>query len=196
MRTKSHKNYALILARAGSKRLPGKNLLMMAGHPLIAWTIKSALNSKHIDKVFVSTDCPKIASISKDYGAEVPWLRPKILSGDTSTSDQAIVHFLDNIGPERPEFLTLLQPTSPLRDASDIDNAFTLLNDKSGLGVVSVCPCDHSPLWTNTLPFDNNLGKFIAKEIKSLRSQDLESFYRINGAIYIFKSSGAVCTVL
>lgn len=189
MLIKTHKTYALILARGGSKRLLGKNLLMLAGRPLIAWTIQAAQNSKHIDKVFVSTDCPKIAKVSKDYGAEVPWLRPACLSGDTATSDQAILHFLDNIGPEIPEFLTLLQPTSPLRHASDIDNAFSLLNKKSALGVVSVCACDHSPLWANNLPSDNNLGRFIKEENQNLRSQDLGLFYRINGAIYIFKSS-------
>ena len=189
MLSKIHKNYALILARGGSKRLVGKNLLMLAGHPLIAWTIKAAQNSKSIDRVYVSTDCEEISKVSKSYGAEVPWLRPADLSSDTSSSDEAILHFLDSLGEDTPDFLTLLQPTSPLRHSSDIDNAYSLLGEKTGLGVVSVCHCDHSPLWANTLPVDNNLGTFIEEKHKTLRSQDLASSYRINGAIYIFKSN-------
>jgi CMP-N,N'-diacetyllegionaminic acid synthase len=116
---------AFIPARGGSKGLPKKNIRLLAGKPLIAWSIEQALASELIDRVIVSTDCPEIASISKQYGAEVPFLRPDSISGDSSTTEAAMLHccrFLDEKN-ELPELFILVQATSPIRSENQFDNA-------------------------------------------------------------------------
>jgi CMP-N-acetylneuraminic acid synthetase len=133
---------SIIPARGGSKGLPRKNIKPLLGKPLIAWTIEQALNSKYIDKVVVSTDDEEIAEISKEYGAEVPFLRPKELARDDSPTIDAIMHAI-NWFEERGEFfdiLVLLEPTSPLRKRNDIDNALELLinNIETADAIVSV----------------------------------------------------------
>lgn len=180
---KGKKVLAIIPARGGSKRLPNKNILPLAGKPLIAWTIEASLESAFIDKVIVSTDSLKIKEIALQYGAEIPFLRPSELATDTADSISVVKHTLDYFNGEF-DYVVLLQPTSPLRTKDDIDNAFKMLkgNVKS---VVSVCETEHSPLWANTLPEDLSMENFIKHEVKNLRSQDLPSFYRLNGAIYI-----------
>ncbi len=177
---------AVIPARGGSKRLPKKNILNLAGKPLIAWTIEEAKKSKYIDKLIVSTDSTEIAEISKKYGAEVPFIRPKELASDTASSIDVILHainFFKNKG-DTYEYIVLLQPTSPLRKVDDIDKAFEMIN-KDTKAVVSVCETEHSPLWSNTLPNDLSMKDFIKPEIKNKRSQDLPKYYRLNGAVYI-----------
>ena len=174
---------AVITARSGSKRLPNKNILNLAGKPLIAWTIEEALKIGIIDKLIVSTDSEKIAEISKQFGAEVPFLRPSILSNDEADSISVLKHVIKFYKSEY-NYILLLQPTSPLRSSEDIHNAFLLLSD-SVKAVVSVCETEHPPLWSNTLPEDLSMRDFIREEIKNKRSQDLPKYYRINGAIYL-----------
>lgn len=177
---------ALIPARAGSKRLPNKNILPLSGKPLIAWTIEAALNSQYIDEVVVSTDSELIREVSKKYGATVPFLRPEAISGDMATTDAVLLHAIAELGLSDSDTLILLQPTSPLRDFIDIDKALALLSEPDVLGVVSVCECEHSPLWANTLPDNLNMGEFINPEVALSRSQDLPVYYRLNGAIYAY----------
>ena len=174
---------AVITARAGSKRLPNKNILDLAGKPLIAWTIDEAKKSKYIDKLIVSTDSEKIAEICKQYGAEVPFMRPDELASDTANSISVLKHSIEFFKNEF-DYVLLLQPTSPLRTVKDIDKAIENLNNNVK-AVVSVCETEHSPLWSNTLPDDLNMANFIKPEIKNKRSQDLPKYYRLNGAIYI-----------
>lgn len=183
---KNKKVLAIIPARGGSKRLPGKNILDLNGKPLIAWTIEAAKNAKYIDKVIVSTDDKKITEISEKYGAEVPFMRPNALSSDTASSIGVILHAINFFKEKEIKFdyIVLLQPTSPLRTEEDINGAFDLLNDKTK-AVVSVCETEHSPLWSNTLPADLSMKNFIRPAIKNVRSQDLPKYYRLNGAIYI-----------
>lgn len=178
----NNKCIAIIPARGGSKRLPNKNILDLGGKPLIAWSIEVALNSKFIDKVIVTTDCEKIAGISREFGAEVPFIRPEHLSTDTASSNDVINHVLAHYENQFDSFL-LLQPTSPLRNNTDIQNAFNL--KKHHASVVSVCEAEHSPLWSNTLPEDFSMVNFIQDKVKNVRSQDLPTYYRINGAIYL-----------
>ena len=173
---------AIIPARGGSKRLPHKNILELAGKPLIAWSIESGLQSKYIDKVIVSSDDNEILEIAQKFGSEII-KRPDELASDTATSFDAIEHTIKNTA--RYDYVILLQPTSPLRIAEHIDKAIELLERKKADSVVSVCEMDHSPLWSNTLPKDWNMNHFIRDEIRDKRSQDLETFYRLNGAIYI-----------
>ena len=174
---------AVITARAGSKRLPNKNILNLAGKPLIAWTIDEAKKSKYIDELIVSTDSKKIAEISKYYGAEVPFMRPLELAIDTADSISVLKHSIEFF-KNKFDYILLLQPTSPLRTVEDIDKAIITLNNKTK-AVVSVCETEHSPLWSNTLPEDLSMKNFIRSEVKNKRSQDLPKYYRLNGAIYI-----------
>lgn len=180
---------ALIPARAGSKRLVNKNVLPLAGIPLIAWSINAAIESQYVDRVVVSTDSADIIKVAKDYGAEIPFIRPAEFATDTSSTVDVILHAIEALKLQGDDILLILQPTSPLRKSKHIDGALQLMVDDSVEGVVSVTTCSHSPLWSNTLPNDGNMGSFIREEIKGKRSQDLPQYYRLNGAIYAFNVS-------
>ena len=177
---------AIIPARGGSKRLPRKNVLPLAGKPLIAWTIESALNSKLVDKVLVTSDDDEILKVSESFGAAT-LKRPAELAQDTSTSFDAIKHAIENT--EKFDYIVLLQPTSPLRSSQQIDEAIQLLESKSADAIVSVTEMEHSPLWANTLPEDGSMTGFLRDDLLNTRSQDLETYYRLNGAIYICKAN-------
>jgi CMP-N,N'-diacetyllegionaminic acid synthase len=176
---------AIIPARGGSKRLPRKNVLDLNGKPLIAHSIEAGLNSKYIDKVMVTSDDDEILSISKKYGADTIQ-RPDKLASDTATTFDAIKHAVDNY--EKFDYIILLQATSPLRNEKHIDEAIELLESKKSNAVVSVCEMDHSPLWSNTLDESLSMVGFLKDEVLNKRSQDLEKYYRLNGAIYICKT--------
>ncbi|MEH6456399.1 MAG: acylneuraminate cytidylyltransferase family protein [Cocleimonas sp.] len=182
---------AIIPARGGSKRLPGKNIKVLNGKPLIQWTIEAALNVDLISKVMVSTDSQDIANIALQLGAEVPFLRPDDLATDTSSSSCVILHALQYYQSQDEvfDYVLLLQPTSPVRDAKHNEQAIKLLISKEADAIVSVCECEHSPLWTNTLSESMSMEQFIGDEIKNTRSQDLPLSYRLNGAIYLSKVS-------
>ena len=176
---------AIIPARGGSKRLPRKNVLDLNGKPLIGWSIEAALKSEYIDKVVVTSDDDEILAISKKYGADTI-NRPDELASDTATTFDAIKHTVDNY--ETYDYVVLLQATSPLRDEKHIDEAIELLEAKNADAVVSVCEMDHSPLWSNTLDETLSMKGFLKDEVLNKRSQDLEKYYRLNGAIYICKT--------
>ncbi|MGK0255268.1 MAG: CMP-N,N'-diacetyllegionaminic acid synthase [Mariniflexile sp.] len=178
---------AIIPARVGSKRLPNKNIMDLCGKPLIAYTIEAALKSDFIDKVIVSTDCDEISEISKKYGADVPFIRPGHLGADTSTTMDVVMHAVDKVKQIHDDFdfIVLLQPTSPLRNFCNINQAVELMSTLEVNSIVSVCECEHSPLWSNTLPKNNSMKGFLNESITNKRSQDLPTFYRLNGAIYI-----------
>jgi len=173
---------AIIPARGGSKRLPRKNVLDLAGKPLIAWSIEAGLESKYIDSVIVSSDDDEILEIAQKFGSET-LKRPDELASDMATSFEAIKHTIENV--DSYDYIVLLQPTSPLGTAKQIDEAMELLERKKADAIISVCEMDHSPLWSNTLPEDASMNHFIRDEVKNKRSQDMEPYYRLNGAIYI-----------
>ena len=130
---KSKKVLAVIPARGGSKGLQGKNIRPLLGKPLIVWTIESAKESKFIDQICVSTDSPEIAAVAESAGVKVPFLRPAELAGDKSTSFEAAKHAIDfyrNLGQEF-EYIVLLEPTSPIRKETDIDEMLEKLNNSS-----------------------------------------------------------------
>jgi CMP-N-acetylneuraminic acid synthetase len=181
---------AVIPARGGSKRLSRKNVLDLAGKPLIAWTIEAALGSKYIDRVIVSTDDDEIAEVSKDFGADVPFMRPTEYATDEATSVDVVLQLLEQleVQNEQYEYIILLQPTSPLRTTENINESIELLIKRRSDGVVSVCEAEHSPFWSNILPDDDSLSGFLDESIINKRSQDLEKFYRLNGAIYLCNS--------
>lgn len=173
---------AVILARGKSKRLPRKNILDLSDKPLIAWSIEAGLKSKYIDKLVVSSDDEEILEISNKFGSDT-LKRPDKLAGDTSTSLDAIKHSITIF--QRYDYVMLLQPTSPLRNDKHIDEAIELLEQKDADAVISVCEMSHSPLWCSTLDDSLSMTGFLKDEVLNKQSQDLEKFYRLNGAIYL-----------
>lgn len=188
------KNLAIIPARSGSKGLKDKNIKLLNGKPLMAYTIEAAINSKMFDEIMVSTDSEKYAKIAKQYGAKVPFMRNSELSNDTASSWDVVRDVLSKYKETGKEFDTvaLLQPTSPLRTAKDIIEGYKILKDKSANSVIGVCEVDHSPHWMNTLPEDNSMKDFINPKFKGLPRQKLDKYYRINGALYIVKVENLV----
>jgi len=181
-----HKNkriLAIIPARGGSKRLPGKNILELAGKAMISWTIEAALNSKYIDDTLITSDCDTILDIAQKYDTRTI-KRPPELSGDDASSVDAIIHALKQVS-EKYDYVVLLQPTSPLRTSRHIDEAIMLLNEKNADAIISVSEMNHSPLWSNQLDDSLSMENFLDEEILNKRSQELSTFYRLNGAIYI-----------
>ncbi|EAI3899038.1 acylneuraminate cytidylyltransferase family protein [Campylobacter coli] len=182
---------AIIPARSGSKRLVDKNIMYLQEKPLIAWSIEAAIKSKFIDRVVVSTDSFKYADIAKNYGALVPFIRKGILALDSTPTFDVIEDVIKfyNSRQINYKYIILLQPTSPLRNEKHIDEAIELFFLKKANSIVSVCECEHSPLWTNVLSSDGSMDNFIKEDIKNLRSQDLPKYYRLNGAIFIAEIS-------
>ncbi|WP_036608815.1 acylneuraminate cytidylyltransferase family protein [Oribacterium sp. P6A1] len=177
---------ALIPARGGSKGIKNKNIVDLCGKPLIAHTIASAKKSSYIDRVIISTDSVDIARVSKDYGAEVPFMRPDELASDIARTVDVVMHavkyFLD-IG-DLFDVLILLQPTQPLRTETDIDGAIELFFEKGEKGLVSVSPVDDNPILIRTIG-DNGELKGILEMNSTCRRQDMPSYYKVNGCIYI-----------
>jgi len=172
----------IVPARGGSKRLPRKNILPLNGVPLISYTIHAGLASQAIDEVVVSSDHDEILNIATSLGAK-PLLRPDSLASDTATTFAVVEHVLGHYGGY--DAVVLLQPTSPLRRADHIDEAMALFNQKGADAVISVCEMDHSPLWSNRLDSSLSMKGFLREEVLNKRSQDLDPYYRLNGAIYI-----------
>ena len=183
------KNIAIIPARSGSKGLRDKNIKLLNGNPLMAYSIEAALQSGTFDTVHVSTDSEQYADIARSYGADVPFLRNVETSSDTSSSWDTVREVLakyHNIEKSFDSFM-LLQPTSPLRTAHDIKCAYKLFYDNNASSIISVCEVEHSPLWCNTLPSDNSLAGFIRSNNTAKPRQQLDKYYRINGAIYLVR---------
>jgi N-acylneuraminate cytidylyltransferase len=188
MRTKDYamglKVVAIIPARGGSKGIPGKNIKLFNGEPLIAHTIRSAQNASKVDAVFVSTDSPEIARIAEKMGA-LTITRPEILSSDEASSESALSHALQHIETQHgtPDLVVFLQATSPIRQADDIDNAIDALRSDSGDSLVSVSP-NHRFLWRQT---ENGAEPINYDHRKRPRRQDMEQQFVENGSIYVFK---------
>jgi CMP-N,N'-diacetyllegionaminic acid synthase len=178
----------LILARGGSKGIPRKNIVPLAGKPLIAWTIEAGVKSGVLDRLMVSTDDTEIAEVSRAWGAEVPFLRPQELARDETPSMDAVLHALRWLCAEQsysPECVLLLQPTSPLRQAEDIQNSIALLLEREAACVVSVSQVEQHPYWMKRVAADGRLEEFLPEVAMPTRRQDLPPAYAVNGAIYL-----------
>jgi len=184
---------AIIPARGGSKGLPKKNIKELCGKPLIAWSIEVGLKSKYLDEVMVTTDSQEIADISNQYGANVPFLRPDELASDTATSFDAIKHTIDYYKNELNkefDYIVLLEPTSPLREHSDIDKAIEILFDSSADVIVGICKTeDQNPAFLVTKDIENFIRGYENKDMKVLRRQDIKDVYFFEGTIYISKTN-------
>ncbi len=180
---------AVVPARCGSKGLPGKNIMPLHGKPLIAWSIEAALNSKYITDTVVSSDCDEILSVAREYGAYA-LKRPKELALDSSPSEPLITHAIESLEKEGRsyDFVVLLQPTSPLRDSKDIDNAIESMLNKGGNASISVYEPSHSPFKAFVAKENGFLKGIVDDDKPFMRRQDLPSVYLTNGAIYIINT--------
>lgn len=180
---------AIIPARGGSKGIPRKNVRRVAGKPLVAHTIEQARHARHIDRVVVSTDDAEVAAIARQYGAEVIW-RPDALSGDTATSESALLHGLDHLREAEgytPDLVVFLQCTSPLTLAEDIDGVVQALLDEAADSALAVTPFHHF-LWRR---HDDGEAEGINhdKSVR-LRRQDKEPQFLETGAVYVMRTPG------
>lgn len=181
-----HRIIAIIPARSGSKGLPDKNIRILNGKPLIAYSIIQALEAGIFDEIFLSTDSQEYADIAIQYGAHVPFLRSAELASDSASTWDCVTEALEQfstLGKEYDIFF-VLQPTSPLRTTEDIINAIKQMVLTNADAVVSVCEADHSPLLCNILPENKSTKGFVQSEIAAKTRQELPIYYRINGAIY------------
>ena len=137
---------AIIPARGGSKGVPLKNIRDVGGKPLIAWTIMEGKKSKYIDRLILSSEDERIINVAKKLGCEVPFTRPSSLAQDETPSIDVIVHAVQTI-PEKYDYIVLLQPTSPLRKVTDIDNCIEQCLQKNAKACVSVTEPEKSPFW-------------------------------------------------
>ena len=180
----------IIPARGGSKGIKDKNLIPLAGKPLIAWTIKCARDAGIFHRIIVSTDSKKISDVAQSYGAEVPFLRPAELATHKAGAIEVLIHslkWLEEHGNETYDVVYYLQPTSPLRQPVDVKNSLETMIRKKAEAVVSVCEAEHHPLWAGPLPPDGNMAAFFSSDLHKKNRQELPPYYRLNGAIYCSK---------
>lgn len=182
---------ALIPARGGSKGLPRKNIRPLLGTPLMAWSIDQGLGSRYLDSVLVSTDDGEIASVARQYGAEVPFMRPAALATDEAASIDVIAHAVESLKSAGRvfDYLLLLEPTSPLREVSDIDASIELLLEHpSAQALVSVAKLESGHPEFNVV-IDGQTG-CIRKtnggaDFRVLRRQELADVYFLEGSVYL-----------
>ena len=167
----------------------GKNIKELCGKPLINWSIETGKQCRYIDRLVVSTDCEQIAHIATHAGAEVPFIRPALLASDTATTFEVLQHVLEfySVRQEEFEYLVLLEPTSPLREVSDIEKPLEdLENNPSADSIVGIAQvgCCH-PAFIIKMNETNRFISGYQKELKYLRRQDIETLYFLEGTIYI-----------
>ncbi|MGA1870275.1 MAG: cytidylyltransferase domain-containing protein [bacterium] len=183
----------IIPARAGSQAIPHKNLVKLAGQPLIAYTFKAASASRTLDRIILTTDDPEIASLGEKYKINVPFMRPEELAQNDSTLEDVMLHALDWLKENEhyiPDAVVLLQATSPLRTTEHIDQAIELFEKESVESLVSVSPPMEHPCDMVYFTKENKI-KFLLKEggfLEGKQRQDYPLFYFLNGAIYIFRT--------
>jgi N-acylneuraminate cytidylyltransferase/CMP-N,N'-diacetyllegionaminic acid synthase len=181
---------AVIPARSGSKGLPNKNVRELGGKPLIFWTIQAAKQSKYLDEIVVSTDSDQIAKIAAEYGAHVPFIRPKELALDTTPTIDVIKHSLDFFREELNkdfDYTMLLEPTSPLRDVSDIDCALEDLEkniDATSLVGVALTEVQN-PAFLVKIDPSGYLRNLNNETIQPVRRQDIDAVYFLEGSVYV-----------
>lgn len=177
---------ALVIARGGSVRLPGKNLRPLGGKPLINWSIEIVQDIPEIIEILVSTDDESIAEISRKAGALVPWLRPQELATNEASSVDVALHAINWYEKEKGtvDGLLLLQPTSPFRSRDTVLNGISLFKKIGMLPVVGVSQTNAHPLWSFKIE-QGELLSFVDNSGILKRSQDLPPAYIINGNFYL-----------
>jgi CMP-N,N'-diacetyllegionaminic acid synthase len=184
---------AIIPARAGSKRLPGKNFKKLHGKPLIQWTIESAINSKYISDIVLTSNDETVLNIGGSFESVTCIKRLDDLSDDHTSSSEVALDVLASFSGF--DYFIFLQPTSPLRKTHHIDQALESVLEKNVRSCVSLCKSKESPYLMYQLGKKGNINPIIRDEnITSLRSQDLPASYILNGAIYINTVSDFIST--
>ena len=181
---------AIIPARGGSKGIPGKNLALVADKPLIAHTIEAALATPGISRVLVTTDCHHIAEASRQWGAEVPFLRPAELATDDAPGRAVWKHAIEWLEREeqyRPVLTFCLQPTSPLRTPADLSAAMRVQQEHDADWVVGVTKTKAPSIWLTRIEADRRLAGYAEADIGSTQRQTIEDMYLPNGAIFLAK---------
>lgn len=179
---------AFVMARGGSVGIPGKNIKPLVGMPMIAHTLLAAQACKSIGRIFLSTDSESIAAVGRDYGVEVPFIRPPELARADSPGIEALLHavkwVMENLD-YKPEFVLELLPTSPLRSTEDIEQAMAIMIEKNADSVVSVTEAAQHPYWARKIDSDGRLAPFFNSPYSCSRRQDLPPAYALHGAIKI-----------
>ena len=184
----------MITARGASISVPSKNVAQLAGKPLIAWTIEAARSARTLRRVIVSTDDNECAAVAQAWGAEAPFLRPAALARDDSPHVDTVVHAIEWLADagDRPEFVMVLQPTSPLRTSADIDAAVQLAVARDASAIVSVAEAVTHPFLTVRITEEGRLADFVPKQPGYLRRQSFPTVYALNGAIYLLRCDGVM----
>jgi N-acylneuraminate cytidylyltransferase len=174
---------SVIPARGGSKGLPGKNIRVVGGKPLIKWTADAAVGSKYIDRTILSSDDKEIIAFGRSCGLDVPFIRPSRLAGDKISAQKVALHALE----ELPGFdiLVLLQPTSPLRLSSDIDICIEACVNNNLNSAISVAKLEKSPYWMFTRSKENRWIPIMGWDYILKQRQDLPTVVYPNGAVYV-----------
>lgn len=176
---------AIIPARGGSKGIPRKNIRDLVGKPLIAWTIEEAKKSKYIDRLILSSEDEEIINVAKNWGCDVPFIRPIELAEDNTPGVEVVLHALQQLLDY--DYVVLLQPTSPLRTVEDIDGCIKKCVESTLYSCVSVTESDKSPYWMFKLDENDKMHKLLNEQEIATRRQDLPKVYTLNGAVYAAK---------
>lgn len=185
---KNKKILCVIPARSGSKGLPGKNIKRLLGKPLIGYSIEHALASKFIDRTIVSTDSKMIADIAKNFGAEVPFLRPKRLATNKSNIIDVLLHAIDWMRNKEGfdfDIIVLLHVTAPLRKAKDVDKSIKLLFKRGTDNVFSVTPAQRNPYFNMVELDKSNKARLVKKGMYTNR-QEAPLVFEMNSSIYVW----------
>lgn len=174
----------IIPARGGSKTICRKNIKILAGKPLIAWTIEEAQKAQYIDRLILSSEDAEIIKVAKEWGCDVPFVRPAELAQDDTPGIEPVIHAINTIG-EKYDYVVLLQPTSPLRTVNDIDGCIHSCIQEHALSCVSISAVDKNPYWMYTVNEYQKLYPLMQERHSIMRRQDLPPVYALNGAVYV-----------
>jgi len=177
---------AIIPARGGSKEVPRKNIREVGGKPLIAWTIEEAKKSKYVDRLILSSEDEEIIRIARKWGCEVPFVRPSSLARDNTPGIEPVLHAIETL-PEKYDYVILLQPTSPLRKARDIDGCVKTCIQQCSNVCVSITRSAKTPYWMYLVKADGHLCHLMDKKTNITLRQDSPPVYVLNGAVYVAK---------
>lgn len=181
----------IIPARGGSKGIPRKNIRLLGDKPLLAWTVQTALQSAVLDRLILTTEDEEIAEVGRTYGCEVPFLRPQELATDETPGIEPVLHALNWLEAYEgyvPEFVMLLQPTSPFRTSEQMKQALKQISTSSFDSLVSVVEPKHPPQWMFIKNADKALKPLLSTE-RPTRRQELSESYALNGAIYLTRTT-------
>lgn len=175
---------AVVMARGGSKGLPGKNLMPLGGKPMVVWSVEAARNARLVDRAVVSTDDHAIADAARKAGGDIPFLRPAEFARDESTVHEAIDHLLGRL-EESFDYVVCLQATSPLRVGADIDGAIEACESHRAATCISVVQAPKSVYWSFSIDGSGRLAPVLESQWQTRRRQELPSVYLPNGAVYV-----------